>query len=314
MDLKKPGYSPPATMMFSQLHPGINEATIVVRVTRAWKGVSAYDSTEMVANFILLDEEDGQVHAVTSPEQMHTIWPKLCEDLLYYITNFTFATFVMKWKPVQSDRVLLLNRETKIENCCKGNNISNLKFDLQMLATIIAHPKSVDILIDVCGVLLNIDDKQSTTNDIDKLHITIMDNRPMETFMADATGCTGEFIIQPREIAQLIGVSPLQLVCATKDQVQRKPQENNWADTTNLKKERQNNKYNIGVKEVLAATYYLISTFSIAFEQHFIQWRDLVLPKGLIRSNREFQILSSMARYVCCQIGTIFYSLLLPSL
>lgn len=57
MDLKKPGNLPTGTPMFSQLHIGINETTIVVRVTRAWKSVSGYDSTEMIANFILLDEE-----------------------------------------------------------------------------------------------------------------------------------------------------------------------------------------------------------------------------------------------------------------
>lgn len=64
MDLKKPGHPLPRAMMFSQLQPGINElqpgineTKIVVRVMRAWKSVCAFDSTQMVANFILLDEE-----------------------------------------------------------------------------------------------------------------------------------------------------------------------------------------------------------------------------------------------------------------
>lgn len=57
MDLKKSENLPTATSKFSQLLPGKNETTIVVRVTRVWKSVSGYDSTEIIANFILLDEE-----------------------------------------------------------------------------------------------------------------------------------------------------------------------------------------------------------------------------------------------------------------
>lgn len=39
----------------------------------------------------------------------------------------------------------------------------------------------------------------------------------MMVVLADATSDTGEFVIQPREMVQLIEMSPLQLVCHTSD-------------------------------------------------------------------------------------------------
>lgn len=92
-------------------------------------------------------KQDKQVHAVAKGEDIYCIWPKLCEDLLFYITNFRFVTSPIKWKPVQSNRLVLLSRETRIDNCCNPVNISNLKFELQILSTLKSRQHTMDALI-----------------------------------------------------------------------------------------------------------------------------------------------------------------------
>lgn len=95
----------------------------------------------------LVCEQDNQVHAVAKGEDIDHIWPKLCEDLLYYITNFRFVASPVKWKPVQSKMLVLLSRKTRVDNCCKAIDISNLKFELQMLSILKAHWPRTDTLI-----------------------------------------------------------------------------------------------------------------------------------------------------------------------
>ncbi|KAK1401464.1 hypothetical protein POM88_001069 [Heracleum sosnowskyi] len=304
MDRIHMGLPDTTSTLISQLNYGINETTIMVRVIRAWKSISSYNSDEIVANFILLDEEDNQLLAIAANKERDRVWPNLCEGLAYFIKNFKIVVSPTKWKPIASERSLLFCRGTKIENCCKGHNISTLKFDLRLLSGVQNQHQPDDSLIDVCGVVLQIHDLLYYSNVIENLKLTIMDSRiPIDTanghfdtdapikkfpgmhqlclfeplpqqkvaisktaiqellpianwdgdscaccsrdvilqqdsyyctrcnkqytpiikrsmriLLADEYGAISEFIIQPREIAQLIGISPLQLMSARSDQ------------------------------------------------------------------------------------------------
>lgn len=153
----------------------------MVRVTRAWKTMSYYNSDEMTTNFILLDEEvkinlqhmsnmycaicglcthltsflikflltsqGNQWLAIATTEERDRIWEELCKGLVYFVTNFKYVTSPTKFRPVPSERSQLFYRETKINDCCKGNKISRLKFELQFLATLKSRqPRHQDLI------------------------------------------------------------------------------------------------------------------------------------------------------------------------
>ncbi|KAK1379660.1 hypothetical protein POM88_026404 [Heracleum sosnowskyi] len=276
MDLNKPGHPPPATLMFSQLQPGINETTIVVRVTRAWKGVSTYDSTQMVANFILLDEEDSQVHAVAGGEEMDRIWPKLyvcgvllkIEDMgpaandtnklqITIMDKSCISVPVILWGDQATLFGLQFNLHRKMNTVIilpglrmkkrNGQTYFSSTPATQIHYNPIYEPLQNlhEVVKDTYGSIMclkpppivphNLSDHNQTISFVSISELRgAQDSLPqkvivvplailssahivlsMRAALLDSTGCTAEFIIQPREIAQLIGLSPMQLVCTT---------------------------------------------------------------------------------------------------
>lgn len=130
------------------------------------------------------------------------------EGLLYYITNFKIVASPTKWRPIAAQKSILFYYETKIENCCKGINISTLKYDIRLLSTIATHHYSTTTLIgiehtftiscitldsiqivlhynilslplqtDVGGVVLEVHDLLYSSSGIEKLRLAIMDIR-----------------------------------------------------------------------------------------------------------------------------------------
>ncbi|KAK1401671.1 hypothetical protein POM88_001276 [Heracleum sosnowskyi] len=276
MDLNKPGHPPPATLMFSQLQPGINETTIVVRVTQAWKGVSTYDSTQMVANFILLDEEDSQVHAVAGGEEMDRIWPKLyvcgvllkIEDMgpaandtnklqITIMDKSCISVPVILWGDQATLFGLQFNLHRKMNTVIILPGLRMKKRNGQTYfsstpATQIHYNPIYEplqnlhkVVKDTYGSIMCLKPPPTVPHNLSDHNQTIsfvsiselrgaQDSLPqkvivvplailssahivlsMRAALLDSTGCTAEFIIQPREIAQLIGLSPMQLVCTT---------------------------------------------------------------------------------------------------
>ncbi|KAK1360648.1 hypothetical protein POM88_045122 [Heracleum sosnowskyi] len=157
------------------LRYGTHCVKIKVRLIRVWDSVSLRTHYEMMTNFILIDEKEKLCWAITDVAHRARLLSLVCEGLEYYITNFKLVPAQASYKPIDTSKIIIFDKNTEIRGCFDGSFIHRLKFGICSVETLKHRSGTTDTLSDVCGVLVKVGRIQREANDEKRQEIHLMD-------------------------------------------------------------------------------------------------------------------------------------------
>ncbi|KAK1355059.1 hypothetical protein POM88_048315 [Heracleum sosnowskyi] len=142
-----------------------------VRTQSIWKGINKQTQQCWGTNVIFLDDSNNRIHAFISSKNVEKLTEEIKEGVIYVLSNFKVKHYLghETYRAVRADKHIYFTEHTTcVKDISPGLSIEPYTFDLFALEEIEKNADDNRFLIDVVGIVMNVQGKVSTIkNDIE---------------------------------------------------------------------------------------------------------------------------------------------------
>ncbi|KAK1373016.1 hypothetical protein POM88_029209 [Heracleum sosnowskyi] len=142
-----------------------------VRTQSIWKGINKQTQQCWGTNVIFLDDSNNRIHAFISSKNVEKLTEEIKEGVIYVLSNFKVKHYLghETYRVVRADKHIYFTEHTTcVKDISPGLSIEPYTFDLFALEEIEKNADDNRFLIDVVGIVMNVQGKVSTIkNDIE---------------------------------------------------------------------------------------------------------------------------------------------------